>query len=141
MSKSIPVEFHDLFAKRAYANLGTLRADGSPQVTPVWCDADGDDVVINTAKGRHQDRNIRNDARVAVTIMDPDNPYRYLEVRGCAVEMPGSAADEHLDRMAKKYLGTQTYTYRQPGEVRVIYKIQADRVNGFSFPHAEHLSR
>jgi PPOX class probable F420-dependent enzyme len=140
MSRSIPVEFRDLFAKRAYANLGTLRTDGSPQVTPVWCDADGDDVVINTAKGRHQDRNIRNDARVAVTITDPDNPYRYLEVRGRAVEMPGSAADEHLDRMAKKYLGTQTYTYKQPGEVRVMYKIQAERVNGFSFPHAEHLS-
>lgn len=63
MSRSIPIEFRDLFAKRAYANLGTLRADGSPQVTPVWCDADGGDVVFNTARGRHQDRNIRNDTR------------------------------------------------------------------------------
>lgn len=140
MSKSIPDEFRDLFAKRAYASLGTLRSDGSPQVTTVWCDADGDSVVINTAKGRHQDKNIRDDARVALIITDPGNPYRYLEIRGRAVEMPEAAADAHLDRMAKKYLGTETYTYKQPGEVRVMYKIQAERVNGFSFPHAEHLS-
>jgi hypothetical protein len=78
--------------------------------------------------------------RVALIITDPGNPYRYLEIRGRAVEVPGSAADEHLDRMARKYFGTQTYTYKQPGEVRVMYKIQAERVNGFSFPHAEHLS-
>ena len=140
MSESIPNEFRDLFAKRAYASLGTLRSDGSPQVTPVWCDADSDDVVINTVKGRHQDKNIRNDTRVAVVIIDPDNPYRYLEIRGRAVEMPGFAADEHLDRMAKKYLGTETYTYKQPGEVRVMYNIRAERIKGLNFPHAEHLS-
>ena len=140
MSKSIPNEFRDLFAKRAYASLGTLRSDGWPQVTPVWCDADGDFVIINTAKGRHQDKNIHNDARVALIITDPGNPYRYLEIRGRAVEVPGSLADAHLDRMAKRYLGTETYTYKQAGEVRVMYKIQVERVNGFSFPHAEHLS-
>jgi PPOX class probable F420-dependent enzyme len=140
MSKPIPNEFRDLFTTRAYASLGTLRSDGSPQVTPVWCDADGDSVIINTAKGRHQDKNIRSDARVALVITDPGNPYRYLEIRGRAVEVPGAEADEHLDRMAKKYLGAETYTYKQPGEVRVMYKLQAERVNGFSFPHAEHLS-
>ena len=140
MSKPIPHEFRDLLTRRAYGSLGTLRSDGSPQVTPVWCDADGDDVVINTAKGRHQDKNIRNDPRVALVITDPGNPYRYLEIRGRAVEVPGSVADEHLDRIARKYLGTHAYTYKQPGEVRVMYKIQAERVNGFSFPHAEHLS-
>jgi len=139
MSTSIPNEFRDLFAKRAYASLGTLRSDGSPQVTPVWCDVAGDHIVINTAKGRHQDKNIQNDGRVAVVIIDPDNPYRYLEIRGRAVEVPGRGADEQLDRMAKKYLGTETYTYKHLGEVRVMYEIQAERVNGFSFPHAEHL--
>jgi PPOX class probable F420-dependent enzyme len=140
MSQSIPDEFRDLLAKRAFASLGTLRSDGSPQVTPVWCDSDGDFVVINTARGRHQDKNIRQDSRVAVIITDPGNPYRYLEIRGRAVEVPEAHADEHLDRMAKKYLGIETYNYKQAGEVRVIYKIQAERVNGFSFPHAEHLS-
>ena len=140
MSRSIPDEFRDLFAKRAYATLGTLRSDGWPQVTPIWCDADGDSVIINTAKDRHQDKNIRNDARVALIITDPGNPYRYLEIRGRAVEVSGQVADAHLDQMAKKYLGTETYTYKQAGEVRVMYKIQAERVNGFSFPHAERLS-
>lgn len=140
MSKSIPDEFRDLFTMRAYASLGTLRSDGWPQVTPVWCDVDGNSVIINTARGRRQDKNIRNDARVALIITDPGNPYRYLEIRGRAVEVPGAAADAHLDRMARKYLGTETYTYKQAGEVRVMYKIQAERVNGFSFPHADHLS-
>jgi PPOX class probable F420-dependent enzyme len=140
MSKSIPVEYQDLFKKRAYATLGTLRSDGSPQVTPVWCDIDGDRVLVNTAKGRHQDKNIRHDPRVAVVIIDPDNPYRYLEVRGRAVELDGRDASTHLDQMAGKYLGSETYTYRQPGEVRVLYAIQADRINAFSFPHAEWLS-
>lgn len=140
MSKSIPVEYRDLFNKRAYATLGTLRSDGSPQVTPVWCDIDGDQVLVNTAKDRHQDKNIRHDPRVAVVIVDPDNPYRYLEVRGRAIELDDRDASVHLDQMAAKYLGSETYAYRQPGEIRVLYAIQADRIHAFSFPHAEWLS-
>ena len=96
--------------------------------------------MFNTARGRHQDRNIHNDTRVGIPITDPDNTYRYLEIRGRAVEMSGSAAEEHLDRMARKYLGTRTYVYKQRGEVRVMYKIKAERVIGYSYPHAEHLS-
>ncbi len=140
MSKSIPVEYRDLFNKRAYASLGTLRSDGSPQVTPVWCDVDGDRVLVNTAKDRHQDKNIRHDSRVAVVVTDPDNPYRYLEIRGRAVEVHDRDANTHLDRLARRYLGSETYTYRQPGEVRIIYEIEAERINAFSFPHAEWLS-
>jgi PPOX class probable F420-dependent enzyme len=140
MSKSIPAEYRDLFSKRAYASLGTLRSDGSPQVTPVWCDVDGDRVIVNTAKDRHQDKNIRHDCRVAVIIIDPGNPYRYLEIRGRAVEVHDRDAGRHLDQMAGKYLGSGTYTYRRPGEVRIIYEIEADRINTFSFPHAEWLS-
>lgn len=140
MAKSIPNEFRDLFDKRAFASLGTLRSDGTPQVTRVWCDVAGDVVLINTAKGRHQDRNIRGDNRVAVVIADPDNPYRYLEIRGRAVEASGPDASAHLDAMARKYLGSETYTYKQPGEVRVMYEIRAERINAYSFPHAEQLS-
>ena len=140
MSKSIPVEYRDLFNKRAYASLGTLRSDGSPQVTPVWCDVDGDRVLVNTAKDRHQDKNIRHDSRVAVVIADPDSPYRYLEIRGRAVEVHDRDARTHLDQMARKYLGSETYTYRQSGEVRIVYAIEPDRINAFSFPHAEWLS-
>lgn len=140
MSKSIPSGFRDLFQKRAYASLGTLRPDGSPQVTPVWCDVEGDCVLINTAKDRHQDKNIRHDARVGVIITDPENPYRYLEIRGRAVEVTGRDVVAHLDAMAKKYLGIESYIWKQPGEIRVLYRIEAERINAFSFPHAELLS-
>ena len=140
MSQTIPNEFRDLFTKRAFASLGTVRPNGSPRVTPVWCDVDGEFVIVNTAKGRHQDKNIRRDARVAVVIIDPDNPYRYLEIRGHAVETSEQDAEIHLDKMAKKYLGADTYPYRQPGELRVLYKIQAEQVHGYDFPHAEWLT-
>ncbi len=123
----IPEKYLDLFQKRAFGSLGTLNPDGSPQVTPVWCDWDGTHVLINSAKGRRKDRNIRRDPRVAIAIMDPDNPYRYLEVRGKVVEVTEQGADEHINKMAKKYLGVDVYPYRQPGEVRVLYKVQPER--------------
>jgi PPOX class probable F420-dependent enzyme len=113
MSQSIPEKYRDLFSKRAFASLGTLMPDGSPQVTPVWCDLEGDHVVFNSAKGRQKDRNIRRDPRVALAIIDPDNPYRYLEIRGRVVEITG------VDK----------YPYRQAGEVRVVYKIQPEHAN------------
>lgn len=134
MSKPIPNEFRDLFAKRAFANLGTLRADGSPQVTPVWVDFDGDSVLVNTAKGRHQDENIRNDSRVGIAITDPDDPYRYLEIRGRAIEVTGRDLIAHLNAMAQKYLGRETYPNRPPDQIRVLYRIEAERINAFSFP-------
>jgi PPOX class probable F420-dependent enzyme len=100
--------------------------DGQPQVTPVWVDYDGKNVIFNSAKGRQKDRNVRRDPRVAVAVFDPDNPYRYLEVRGKVVEITEQGADAHIDKMAKKYMGVDKYPYRQPGEVRVIYKIQPE---------------
>ena len=78
----IPEKYADLFQKRAFASLGTLMPDGRPQVTPVWCDFDGQHVIFNSARGRQKDRNVRRDPRVALAIVDPDNPYRYLEIRG-----------------------------------------------------------
>ena len=126
MSQAIPEKYRDLFQKRAFASLGTLMPDGSPQVTPVWCDFDGEYVIFNSAKGRQKDRNVRRDPRVALAIMDPDNPYRYLEIRGHVVEITEQGADTHIDKMAKKYLGVDKYPYRQPGEVRVMYKIRPE---------------
>src|SRR5262249_40839553 len=114
---------------KAFANLGTLMSNGQPQVTPVWIDFDGKYVIFNSAKGRQKDLNIRRDPRVAISISDPDNPYRYLEVRGRVVEITEKGADEHIDRMAKKYLGQDKYPYRQPGEVRVLYKIQPEHTH------------
>jgi PPOX class probable F420-dependent enzyme len=133
MPETIPENFRDLFTKRAFGNLATLMPDGRPQVTPVWCDFDGMHVLVNSAKGRQKDRNMRRDARVAIALADPDNPYRYLEIRGRVAEITeGQRADEHIDRMAKKYLGLDKYPYRQPGEVRVLYKIRPEHTTSMS---------
>jgi PPOX class probable F420-dependent enzyme len=129
MSQSIPDKYRDLFSKRAFASLATLMPDGSAQVTPVWVDLDGDLVVVNTAKARQKDKNMRRDPRVAVAIIDPDNPYRYLEIRGRVAEITEDGADAHIDKMAKKYLGVDKYPYRQPSETRVMFKIRPERVN------------
>ena len=129
MAASIPEKYRDLFNKRAFASLGTLMPDGRPQVTPVWVDFDGQHVIFNSAKGRQKDRNVRREPRVAMAIIDPDNPYRYLEIRGRVTEITEEGADAHIDKLAKKYLGVDKYPYRQPGEQRVIYKIQPEHTN------------
>ena len=129
MSQSIPDKYRDLFTKRAFASLATVMPDGGPQVTPVWVDLEGDLVLVNTARGRQKDKNMRRDPRVAMTIIDPENPYRYLEIRGRVAEITEEGADPHIDKMAKKYLGADKYPYRQPSETRVIFKIQPERVN------------
>jgi PPOX class probable F420-dependent enzyme len=126
MARVIPEKYRDLFSKRAFAALTTLMPDGSPQTTPVWVDTDGEYVIFNSAKGRQKDRNVRRDPRVALAIVDPDNPYRYLEIRGKVAEITEQGADAHIDKMAKKYLGQDKYPYRQPSEVRVIYKIRPE---------------
>jgi PPOX class probable F420-dependent enzyme len=123
MASVIPDKYLDLFQKRAFANLATLMPDGSPQVTPVWCDFDGTHVLINSARGRQKDKNMEREPRVALSILDPDNPYRYLEIRGKVTEITEEGADAHIDKMAKKYMGKDKYPYRRPDEKRVIYKI------------------
>ncbi|MCI0660238.1 MAG: PPOX class F420-dependent oxidoreductase [Acidobacteria bacterium] len=125
--ETIPEKYLDLFNKRAFANLGTIMPDGSPQVTPVWCDFDGEHVLFNTARGRVKDKNLQREPRVSLAIVDPENPYRYLEVRGRIVERTEQGADEHIDKLAKKYLDLEKYPGRQPGEVRVIYKVKPER--------------
>jgi PPOX class probable F420-dependent enzyme len=127
VQSGIPQTHLDLFKKKAFAHLATLMPDGKPQVTPVWVDYDGKYVVINTAQGRLKDKNMQRDGRIALSITDPDNPYRYLEVRGRIAERTHQGADAHIDAMAKKYLGQDKYPFRQPGEVRVIYKVMPER--------------
>jgi PPOX class probable F420-dependent enzyme len=124
----IPTSHVDLFQKKAFAHLATLMPDGQPQVTPVWVDYDGRQVLINTAAGRQKDKNLQRDGRVALSILDPDNPYRYLEVRGEVTERSIPGADAHIDAMAKKYLGKDKYPFGQPGEVRVVFKIDPQHV-------------
>ena len=123
MASIIPEQYRDLFQKRAFGNLATVMPDGSPQVTPVWVDFDGTHVIVNSARGRQKEKNMRRNDRVALSIFDPDNPYRYLEVRGKVAQITEEGADQHIDKMAKKYMGKDTYPFRRPDEVRVLFKI------------------
>ena len=101
MASKIPEELKDILNKRAFAHLATLMPDGSRQVTPVWCDFDGTHVRINSAKSRLKDKNMRGDKRVALSIQDSDNPYRYLAIRGNVDEITESGADAHIDAWRK----------------------------------------
>ena len=121
---TVPDGFKDLLQKKAFANLATVGADGTPQVTPVWVDYDGTHIRFNTAKGRVKDRNLRRNPAVALSILDPDNPYRYLQVRGRVADISESGADAHIDSLAKKYMGVDSYPYRNAAEKRVIYYIE-----------------
>jgi PPOX class probable F420-dependent enzyme len=125
----IPASFLDLLTeKKAFAHLATLQPDGSPQVTPVWFDYGNGIVRVNTAKGRVKARNMAVGVKVALSILDPDNAYRYIQIRGSVTKEITDGADAHIDSLAKKYLGKDTYPFRQPGEVRVIYEITPSAV-------------
>lgn len=112
-----------------FSFLATLNKDGSPQVTPIWVDSDGDYVLLNTAMGRVKQKNTMRDPRVAVAVLDMSNPYKYAAIRGRVVEqLPGQTAEDHIDKLAKKYLGKNKYPFRQAGEKRVILKIVPEHV-------------
>jgi len=125
---TIPDSFYDLFQKKTFAQLATIMPDGTPQVTPVWVDFDGTHVVINSAKGRTKDRNMRRNPNVAISIQDPEQPYRHLALKGTVVEITENGADAHIDKLSKKYTGKDVYPNRRPGEVRVIYKILPEKI-------------
>ena len=127
----IPENYLDLLQqKKAFANLATIMADGSPQVTPVWFDYTDGVIRVNTAKGRVKSRTLRPEVPVALAIMDPDNAYCYIQIRGRVRRAVEQGADAHIDSLAKKYLGKDTYPFRQPGEVRVMYEIEPVSVSG-----------
>ncbi|NPV68794.1 MAG: PPOX class F420-dependent oxidoreductase [Anaerolineae bacterium] len=126
---SIPPEFLDLFEKKAFAHLATLMPDGTPQVTPVWVDFDGTHILVNTARGRVKDRNMQARPQVAVAIIDSDNPYRYLAVRGRVVAMEEDGAAEHINRvLSPKYTG-RIGDFGRGGEVRRLYRILPEHVD------------
>jgi PPOX class probable F420-dependent enzyme len=126
---AIPDKFLDLLQqKKAFAHLATLMADGSPQVTPVWFDYTNGKLRVNSARGRVKTRNMTQGAQVALEISDPDNPYRYIQIRGRIADVTESGAAAHIDSLAKKYLGKDKYPFAQPGEVRVMFEIEPERV-------------
>jgi PPOX class probable F420-dependent enzyme len=122
--KTLPESWKATLSKPVFVHLTTLMPDGSPQATPVWVDLDGDTIVVNSAQGRVKDKNMRRDPRVAISVVDPDNPYKAITIRGRVANISTQGADEHIDRMAKKYLGKDKYPFRSPNEVRVIYRIE-----------------
>ncbi|MDE3136575.1 MAG: PPOX class F420-dependent oxidoreductase [Acidobacteriota bacterium] len=131
MANSVPESYLDLVTnKKVFAHLATLMPDGSPQVTPVWFDLEGDRIRVNSAKGRQKDRNMRRDPRVSICLMDPENPYRYVELRGRVVEITEEGADAHIDSLGFKYLDAESYPFRKKDEIRVIYKIEIEHAQG-----------
>ena len=127
----IPEGYLDLLNKKiTFANVATVMKDGSPQVTPVWFDYTGGKIRINTARGRVKARTLKEGTRVAIAIMDPENPYRYIQVRGRIASVTENGANAHIDSLAKKYLGKDKYPFSQPGEVRVMYEIEPTSAQG-----------
>ncbi|MGI0004563.1 MAG: PPOX class F420-dependent oxidoreductase [Candidatus Nitrosotenuis sp.] len=118
----------NLFKEKNIAFVASLMKDGSPQITPVWIDYDGQFLLINTAEGRTKQKNFARDPRIAVSVMDHNNPYNVVTVRGKVVEQTAVQADEHVDRMAKKYLGVDKYPFRSPDEKRIIIKIKPEKI-------------
>jgi PPOX class probable F420-dependent enzyme len=117
-----------LITRPVLASLATLNPDGSPQITPLWVDLDGDDVVFNTAQGRKKARNLELDSRVAVTVIDPDDQYNVVAFQGTVSDVTTDGADAHIDALSKKYLGVDTYPMRREGEVRIRVTVRTDRI-------------
>jgi PPOX class probable F420-dependent enzyme len=128
--ESIPESFADLFERETFANFATLMPDGTPQVTPVWIDRDEEDhLLVNTARGRRKERNVEHDSKVGLCILDPDDPYRYLSVRGEVVEVTEDGAVEHIDSLARRYMGADEYPHHgEESGPRVLIRIRPDRV-------------
>ena len=117
-----------LTEKKAFAFLATVMTDGSPQVTPVWFFYKNGKFLVNTARGRVKDKNMHKNAKVALSISDPDNPYAHVSVRGTIVSETEEGADASIDALAMKYMGKDKYPFRRPGEQRVIYEIEPTSV-------------
>jgi PPOX class probable F420-dependent enzyme len=110
--------------KKAFAHLATIMPDGTPQVTPVWFDYTNGRIRVNSAKGRVKVRNMQEGAPVALSILDPDDPYRYIQIRGRVKRVTEEGAAAHIDSLAKKYLGKDKYPWATPGQVRITFEIE-----------------
>lgn len=124
----IPAEADHLLEGQHFAHIATLKEDGSPQVSPVWVDREDGLITFNTAEGRLKTDNLKRDPRVAISIVNQDNPYEHLLVQGKVVDITADGADANIDALAKRYMGVDEYPLRQPGEQRVIVKIAPEKV-------------
>ncbi len=128
MSATIDGRAEDLLKGKNFCHVATLRVDGSVHGVPVWVDVQDGRPVLNTAEGRAWPRNLERDPRVTLTVQNMENPYEYLEVRGHVAERTHEGADEHIDALAKKYMGVERYPLRQPGEQRLIIRVEPEHV-------------
>ena len=125
---SVPESHAALLGAPHFAHVCTINTDGSPQSSPVWLNREGAVICLNSAEGRRKIANMRRDPRVAISIIDAANPYRYVELRGRVIEMTHEGADAHIDQLAKDYLDVDAYPYRSPGEQRVLIRIAVEHV-------------
>lgn len=132
MAATISAGVRRLLEEPNFGHLATVMPDGSPQVTPVWIDYDGTHILVNTAEGRAKYRNIRRDPRVALDVISQANPYAFAIIRGRVVEITSEGAEEHIDSLAKQYMGLDRYPLRGPGERRVILKIEPQSVTALA---------
>jgi PPOX class probable F420-dependent enzyme len=129
MSARIEGRAEELLQAKNFCHVSTLNRDGSVHTAPVWIDVQDGRPVLNTAAGRVWPRNLERDPRVTLTVQNLENPYEYLEVRGKVAERTTDGADAHIDALAKKYLGVEDFQGRQPGEQRLIFRVDPERVN------------
>jgi PPOX class probable F420-dependent enzyme len=129
MSATIEGRSEELLKDKNFCHVATLRADGSVHGVPVWVDVQNGRAVLNTAEGRAWPRNLERDPRVTLTVQNMENPYEYVTIRGRVAERTHEGADEHIDALAKKYLDQDTYPMRQPGEQRVIIRVEPEYVH------------
>jgi PPOX class probable F420-dependent enzyme len=128
MSATIEGRSEELLRGKNFCHVATLRPDGSVHGVPVWVDVEDGRVVLNTAKGRAWPRNLERDPRVTLTVQNMENPYEYLAIRGRAEAPTTDGADANIDALAKKYMGVEEYPMRQPGEQRIIIRVEPEHV-------------
>src|SRR5215470_11720356 len=129
MPVKIPQSLRTMLEDKAYGHVVTFNAAGKPELTMVWMDVEGDELLFNTAEGRRKPDNIRRSPGVIVSVQDRNNPQTYAVFHGKA-RVTDAGADAHIDKLAKRFLGVEKYPYRQPGEKRVIVRISVDRIGG-----------
>ena len=128
MSQGLTEGAKQLLREPVLAHIATIDAEGRPNISPVWVDVDGDDVLFNTAEGRVKARNLHSNPNVAVSVVDPHDPHRVVALRGAVTEMTHEGADEHIDFLAKKYLGVEEFEDRTEGQQRVKIRIRPERI-------------
>jgi PPOX class probable F420-dependent enzyme len=130
MAIALPQSVKKIMEDKAYGHVVTLGAGGKPQVSMVWMDVDGDDVLFNTAEGRVKPKNLRGNPRIIISVQDRNDPQSHIVFHGKAT-VTEAGADDHIDKLAKRFLGADKYPFRRPGEKRLIVRVKVDRIGGY----------